>query len=86
MQKLEERRDGTFKLTVEVADTVLLTGWIEAWREKAGHYFGKENADPIDNKKGDVAKLVSNFSHILFFYNYPLQLHLVVSSSFLILG
>ena len=36
MQKLEERRDGTFKLTVEVADTVLLTGWIEAWREKAG--------------------------------------------------
>ena len=35
MQKLEERRDGTFKLTVEVADTVLLTGWIEAWREKA---------------------------------------------------
>ena len=55
MQKLEERRDGTFKLTVEVADTVLLTGWIEAWREKAGIISVKKNADPIDNKNPAAA-------------------------------
>lgn len=35
-QKIEKLKDGLFKLTVDIMDSVLLTGWIEMWREKAG--------------------------------------------------
>ncbi len=35
-QKIEKLEDGKYRLTVQIEDSILLHGWIESWREKAG--------------------------------------------------
>lgn len=35
-QKIEKLPDGKYRLTVQIEDSILLRGWIESWRERAG--------------------------------------------------
>ncbi|WP_418954567.1 helix-turn-helix transcriptional regulator [Sutterella wadsworthensis] len=45
-QTLQQLEDGAWRLEADMDDTVQLTGWIEAWRERGG--FRKVEKTPIE--------------------------------------